>query len=305
MLFSERRAVLRKKVQFCAPSESKKSGLLLARQQGRLRIAHTGSTIEKSLGRAETQVHVEADGQVVCIVRDEELHDFLLLAILLFHKREDKATVGLTHLVELHVLPAAEDDALARSPAAVGNVEILPRTGTPVRHVVGARTEHHRHHVVDAGREGGLLTLVAAIVLIDRHVHGALPTVVAVAHVVHSIVRPFVGVLVESQRHEPRGRIGREGVAHHEKLVRAPIGRGDEISPIGRFAGIGRLLHFPLGRAHLHPHETPIEVEVEVERFAVGKGGVRAAALRRGRIPAQAEKKKSQKDLFHKKEDEI
>ena len=58
-----------------------------------LRVTQTACARQEGLSRTEVEIHVQTNGQVVLIVRDVERHHFLFLAVFLFYKGEDQATV--------------------------------------------------------------------------------------------------------------------------------------------------------------------------------------------------------------------
>lgn len=84
---------------FCArPSQVlRNSWLSLAHREGgwsrrglfddrRLRIAHAFGFCQESFGTAETQVHVQPDGQVVLVICDVERDDFFFFAFFVFYE---------------------------------------------------------------------------------------------------------------------------------------------------------------------------------------------------------------------------
>ena len=69
-------------------------------------VAQTLHACEIGFGRSERKEHIQAYGQVILIVGDEETYEFVVLAVLALNKREDETTELLLRVFHLKRLLA-------------------------------------------------------------------------------------------------------------------------------------------------------------------------------------------------------
>ena len=183
---------------------------------------------QEGFGGAEVEVHVQADGEVVVVVGDEEGDDFFLFFRLahVLYEGEDQAAVG-DAVVGFDVLDAAVYQRLLLDAAAGGHGEVYFVAHLEVGGLPRAGLAEDAEHVEDAAAVFVLHFLRLAVggfvpraALLD--VGGAVA--VGEPGFVLGVAFAFLGGLAEVLGFQLVGDVADEGVAHLEEEVGALAG---------------------------------------------------------------------------------
>ena len=193
----------------------------------RNRVAVALDADDEGLGRAESEEHIEAHGNVVLVVGDVEIDDALVFAVVEFHVRELQAAV-FHAVVALDDRFSAIDDSCGFAAVAIDHPEIDGMAFFPVLGVEGACTDEHGEHVIDAVGIGFPLLAVCAVGPLAVLARVDFSVGIVVGHFVDVVAFAFAGGLAVVERREVECGIAQERVAQDEVGVNSFVALRDE-----------------------------------------------------------------------------
>ena len=237
---------------------------------------------------------------MVGVVGDEELDNFLFLALLvLLHEREDQTAVRGVGSFHLELFLATINNGLPLAPLAAGHDKLDAVALLPTCRVEGAGAHQHANHVESAILTGISIDGGGVLVALITHLNLALAAWVTVPYVFAAIGFALKGAFFVILRHEVEAGISGEGVAHLEDVV-GPLGAaGDEVGFVGWLSVVGGARDIHRSCARLQPNKLPIEIEVVDECFATIERRIFRRALRLGLQTADEGEEEEEKDFLH------
>lgn len=94
--------------------------------------------------------------------------------------------------------------------------------------------------------------------------HDGLAPWIRVPHLIHCIAFAFECAFTEIKRNEIGGSVTYESVAHREYLCTSLVALEENVGTEGLLSVIGSIVDAEMSGTAFHPHELPVEIEVEV-----------------------------------------
>lgn len=228
---------------------------------------------EEGFRRTETQVEVQAYGQMVQVVGHEEGDDFSFpVFLVVFHQRENQAPI--IHAVfRLEIFLSAIDQRLFLDRFPRRHLEEDPVSYPIVGGIVGTGLQKDAQHVED--------TFVPLLVRMNRAVFRSVSLLADVAFVsfvgepyfVYRIALPFFRSFSEIPRLQLAGGDAGQRVAHLEEVIDFSVCGRVEHSGETRFAVVSGGDEIHLRIAGIQPHEFPVELQF-ISQFLTGLYGI-------------------------------
>ena len=162
-------------------------------------IALAFHVVKERFGRAETQEHVEPNGDMIVVISHIKVDNTLVFLVFELKISQPK-TLVFRAIVGLYGCSSIETDLRRRAVIAVNNREIDHETLFPVGRIKGTSPHKDAHHVVDTVVVAVSCPRMRAIVVHSVLTHMTFAATVAIEHLVNGVTLPFAGSFAEVKR---------------------------------------------------------------------------------------------------------